>query len=1051
MSLKEQTVDIFKHYGLSETEIDTYMVFLSYPQFTVSEVAGVMDKEEDLAQLQEIAVKLEKIGFIKKIPGVVDRYVPCEPYFELFTTESAKFRSEINTTKDETLSDQSSRFENLESIETQALEAIKTTVEAQIGDIFRETDTNDVNKKELLEHASARFHETTEAVITKIQTDTFQARDDFAAERTAFTDHVKTKTESAEERFTTTSQKLQTVLQNTLFELRDRFTKTSQDLEQELQTRLDQGRDRYTTTSKDLENHLHSHIDADKEDFHTEVGKHLADTTTLWDSHAAKFQADNANLNSTLTEFSDEYQTKSHAYETEVHTKVDELNKSLKGISEQFKVSYHTGIQEQKNQINQIMGDLLQDFSERVENLERECKKSLDDYVAYHKENASGLKPNLDEILEKNILRMKEVIDALKHDFTGLLEEHTGDFIKLSEGYRDSLKNRVETRHSQLAGQVSEFKKKTEALMDNLSDTSDRYTELAGMLASRGSAWKALLFGTHKKFQANYQEIQERISNVSGEMKENFNKSTAMYIQETNKTSTDLKREIEDLTSNITQDMQKHSQSLDKKQQDSLDASLDGIANELSAESDATIQRNVKEVEDTNIKLKDAIESSFKTHHEDYDLYLNKHLQAVLDFDDTRNRTTKETVNAWYKDLDAEQTRAKTDVTGLVNAHLADVKDHLTKTTTKNTTHSGTFERDVLDTKIKQKEIFDACLQRVDSDFDACKKKISADIDGQVQLIHSEVGEMNQYQRSVLDEQIRLVKADLEARNQEQLEALKNEIALFKQEVQEINATQQEKVDQHIQRFREIIQQLDTNQSTKLKNQIALFSEECTTLESQLHEMFEKYKSSYDQNTHNLQTSLTKTIETNIQDTKDAIADFTLTFMNSIDELNDNAENNEASLNDINLAARNIQPLGSSSTWHVFGIKALLQAMVAALSRVKSTITIITPKVEPKILEALSQVAYSKKSSRFLYTTNWDMNTYARIVEKMKQLGNIQFRNLKSTNDFYAVSRDGEEIILCPQAPNKDDMISIISMQDGYVQIFGSFIYPMFQANSRPI
>jgi hypothetical protein len=121
------------------------------------------------------------------------------------------------------------------------------------------------------------------------------------------------------------------------------------------------------------------------------------------------------------------------------------------------------------------------------------------------------------------------------------------------------------------------------------------------------------------------------------------------------------------------------------------------------------------------------------------------------------------------------------------------------------------------------------------------------------------------------------------------------------------------------------------------------------------------------------------------------------------------------------------------------------------MGKTKSTITIITPTVEPKILEALSQMAYVKKSVRFLYTTSWDMSVYAAIVEKMKVLGNIQFRNLKTTNDFYAVSRDAEEIILCPQSKKKEDMIAIISEQEGYAALFMAFIYPIFQANSRPI
>ncbi len=67
-----------------------------------------------------------------------------------------------------------------------------------------------------------------------------------------------------------------------------------------------------------------------------------------------------------------------------------------------------------------------------------------------------------------------------------------------------------------------------------------------------------------------------------------------------------------------------------------------------------------------------------------------------------------------------------------------------------------------------------------------------------------------------------------------------------------------------------------------------------------------------------------------------------------------------------------IENLGHSATWHVFRTQV---------------ITIITPTVEPKVLEALSQVAYEKKSARFLYTTNWDLGKYGSIVEKMKVFG----------------------------------------------------------------
>ena len=99
MSLKEQTKEIYQRYGLTDEEIKVYMVFLSYPQFTVSEVAGVLDKEEQLDEIQKLADKLEQQKLIKKIPGVVERYVPMEPYLEVFTKETTKFRENIEQTK----------------------------------------------------------------------------------------------------------------------------------------------------------------------------------------------------------------------------------------------------------------------------------------------------------------------------------------------------------------------------------------------------------------------------------------------------------------------------------------------------------------------------------------------------------------------------------------------------------------------------------------------------------------------------------------------------------------------------------------------------------------------------------------------------------------------------------------------------------------------------------------------------------------------------------------------------------------------------------------
>ena len=79
------------------------------------------------------------------------------------------------------------------------------------------------------------------------------------------------------------------------------------------------------------------------------------------------------------------------------------------------------------------------------------------------------------------------------------------------------------------------------------------------------------------------------------------------------------------------------------------------------------------------------------------------------------------------------------------------------------------------------------------------------------------------------------------------------------------------------------------------------------------------------------------------------------------------------------------------------------------------------------------------------------MQTYGDIIQKMKALGNIQFRQLNQAGEYYAITRDAEEVIICPAADQEAQMISIVSNQPLISKLYSQFIGPIFQANSRPI
>ena len=168
MSLKEQTKDLYTRYGLSDADFNAYVVFLGMPQSTTSEVAGILDVDPD--EIKKIAEKLEQKNFIRKLPGVIERYIPLEPYLELFNKESSVFREEIAKIKDAVLADQSSRFENLEKIEKGAVKSIDTAVLTQVDDFFKVSDSHDVDKKNVIENARKRFETTSKDLEKSLQT-----------------------------------------------------------------------------------------------------------------------------------------------------------------------------------------------------------------------------------------------------------------------------------------------------------------------------------------------------------------------------------------------------------------------------------------------------------------------------------------------------------------------------------------------------------------------------------------------------------------------------------------------------------------------------------------------------------------------------------------------------------------------------------------------------------------------------------------------------------------------------------------------------------------
>jgi len=807
MSLKEISKEVFTRYGLTEEEIGVYIKFLGIPQGTISEVFMYYEEGAiEYSKVEEITQKLVENNFLKKVEGIVDRYIPLEPFFELFTDQSEVFRKEIATTKDNVLSDQSNRFEKLESIQNKSLTEIETAVSTQVKDFFVDSDQKNADKK----------------------------------------------------------------------------------------ARIDKATNRFTETSKTLEKELHDNVEKDYAEL-------TNDLTQLDNELEAIKQAQNSSTS---------------ALENKLHQILDAL------------ISYNeSSINTAKTNINKIVADLLGDFSTRVNNLETELKKDLDDHVDRHQNIANELKPKMEQILEKYLERMDKIITDLKERISRLLSDHMNHVKSTTGNVESNIHTKVENRHLEIKDIVNSYKNKALTLLENLITQSNRFSDLAEGIATTG-----FFFGKKKKekYINAWKVVENEVANISRPFKDDFVNECNKYINETQGTSDELKKEVSDSVATENQSLATETTDLDKRAQETISAELGTLATDMAAEIDTTLQSGVKDCSDTTVKLKDSLENSLKQHHRDYDDAINTHKDGSLKH---------------YTDFDT------------------DIKAKLSSGKGDSSTETNTQIKTINEFKDKHKKTVDDRISKIRSDFDGSK----------------------------------------------------------------------------------------TNTSGKIDAEISLWNQESANMDKMLADTLEDHKIKYKGNAESLQGSLNNTIQDNIQNVKDAIADFTLAIMNSIDDVTEKAEHHEVLLKDIHAASSSVQDVGIIKTWHTVGRHALVSVMKDAIYRTKSSVIIIMPVVLPEILQVISEFAFQKKAARFMITAQFDMQTYGDIIKKMLALGNIQFRTLTAQGEYYAVTRDAEEVVLCPSTTKDLEMVSIVSNQDQYARLYAQIIGPVFQANSRPV
>jgi len=664
-------------------------------------------------------------------------------------------------------------------------------------------------------------------------------------------------------------------------------------------------------------------------------------------------------------------------------------------------------------------------------------------------------------------------------------------YIGESKIFRDEI---AKTKDSILADQSNRFEK-LEAIQDkSISEVATAVEDQISLFFedsdTKNNNKRDRINSSRNRFTDTSKTLEENLHSIMDTLNSNNKNICDTRVNENESTVNKAKDNLTSLIAELLSDFSKRIEDLEKELKSNLDDHVDRhqtIANDLKPRMEQILEKYLERMDKIVVDLKERISNLLK-----------EHLNHLKNTTDTLQTNLKATVDERHRVLTDQTNEFKSMTLTLIDNLL----EHANRFTdfTAEMGKKGFFW---MGKKKKYKARHETTIQNIltftepmKADFtktsedyvkntrdttDLLKTEVTDIVTKENDNVVTETTELDHKAQETINVQLETLATDMSGEIDSTLQSgvkdcsdtttklkdsLENSLKTHNRQYDEAITRHKEdslrhynEYDSDVKRIKEEwIRDLDDkfiggkrNISDKITEEINLWGDETADLDRNLGEMLIDHKSKYEENAKTLQGSLTATTRDTTQNIKDAIADFTLQFMNSIDDATEIAEKNENTLGDIHKASSSIPEIEEITTWQVVGRDALIAAIKDAIYRVKSSIIIVMPYVIPEILQVISEFAYQKKAVRFMLTSRFDMATFGDIIRKMMGLGNIQFRQLSGAMEFFALTRDAEEVIIGPATEKEGEMISVVSNQTAFSILYSQFIGPIFQANSRPI
>jgi hypothetical protein len=152
-------------------------------------------------------------------------------------------------------------------------------------------------------------------------------------------------------------------------------------------------------------------------------------------------------------------------------------------------------------------------------------------------------------------------------------------------------------------------------------------------------------------------------------------------------------------------------------------------------------------------------------------------------------------------------------------------------------------------------------------------------------------------------------------------------------------------------------------------------------------------------------------------------------------------------LQEITNSVDQIIPVPKPHSMIIYGNQNSMTAISDMLIRTKSTCTIVIPTITQEIVDLLTKQISKRVRIRVL--ADIDPFRDENLIAAMKEQGNITIWAYPM-RDFYAVTRDGAEVLLAP-VTREGELTSFLTEQDALVRAIQQIINASFMARSKEV